>query len=239
MPRRSLPIVLLWLWFTHLPAAALVVSDIPDALKPWREWVLWQEQTHACPILATDQNPRACVWPTSLQLNLTDQGGIFTLKVKSFADLATVLPGDEAHWPQDVTVNGEPFPVMGAEGRPTAFLPPGAHNISGRFLWERPPSVLTVPNHIGLIELTFNHQPVPWPTLNEHGQLWLAEDDTGLTASSNANTMVRMEPPRVGRPQRKYRPAAAGPPNRPVAEAVRWTGRAGEPRSIVRPPVSC
>ena len=188
MPRRSLPIVLLWLWFSHLTAAPLAVSDIPDALKPWREWVLWQDQTHACPILAIDQNPRACIWPTSLQLDLTVQGGSFTLKVKSFADIATVLPGDEAHWPQDVTVDGEPFPVMGIEGRPTAFLPPGAHNIAGRFLWERPPSVLTVPNHIALIELTVNHQLVPWPTLNEHGQLWLAEDSTGPTASSNANT---------------------------------------------------
>jgi len=170
-------------------AAPIAPTDIPDPLKPWSRWVLWNDKTQPCPTLARIPETRQCHWPTSLQLSLNGQGGLFTLTVQTFSDDPVMLPGDEGHWPQSVSVDGKPLAVMNDADRPQAHLSPGSHVITGQFIWDRLPTVLSIPDHLALIELNVDRKPVTFPSLNEQGQLWLTHEQENDPASSNAATL--------------------------------------------------
>lgn len=190
MLRRSLPAFLLLLQLAGFALAGPIApAEIPDPLKPWSSWVLWNDKTQPCPVLAGTPDKRQCDWPASLQLALDDRGGLFTLGVQTFSDHPVTLPGDEGHWPQSVTVDGKPLAVMNAAGRPTAHLLPGSHVIAGRFIWDRLPPVLNIPAHLALIELNVDQKPVTFPALNEQGQLWLASDQESVPTASSADTL--------------------------------------------------
>jgi hypothetical protein len=45
-------------------------ADIPDALKPWEEWVLHNQEEKVCPPAFNDRSDHRCCWPTDLALNL-------------------------------------------------------------------------------------------------------------------------------------------------------------------------
>ena len=71
MLRRSLPVFLLLLQLAGFALAGPIApADIPDPLKPWSSWVLWNDKTQPCPVLAGTPDKRQCDWPASLQLAL-------------------------------------------------------------------------------------------------------------------------------------------------------------------------
>ena len=118
-------------------AAPLAPEDVPDPLKPWRGWALWNDKTLPCPGLAGSRDERPCAWPSSLKLKLDAHGGQFELNVQMFAEQRLILPGDDEHWPQSVKSDGQPQAVTPSDGRPTVWLKPGARCWVGR-----PPSRL-------------------------------------------------------------------------------------------------
>ncbi|MFM8441834.1 MAG: hypothetical protein ACKN9W_00655, partial [Methylococcus sp.] len=170
-------------------AAPLALEDVPDPLKPWRGWALWNDKTLPCPGLAGGQDERPCAWPSSLKLKLDAHGGQFELNVQMYAEQRLILPGDSEHWPQSVKDGGQPIVVTPSDGRPTVWLKPGAHALSGQFLWDRLPSVLSIPPGQALIQLEVERQPIVFPALNEKGQLWLRGEDDDQRPERSDDTL--------------------------------------------------
>jgi hypothetical protein len=165
-------------------ARPLVPEQVPEPLKPWTNWVLWDHEDRACPFANGNPEDRRCVWPTRLELALDERGGRFAHNVQVYAERWTGLPGDAEHWPQEVQVDGKPAVVLESdEERPGLRLPPGPHAVAGRFAWDSLPENLNLPDNTGVIALTVNGKPVPIPVLNEQGQLWI-HDDGGKPAGA-------------------------------------------------------
>lgn len=194
MPHRPI----LWLLFLLL-ASSLVAARplpperIPEPLKPWADWILWQQEDRACPGIDGNPEERRCVWPTRLRLDLDDRGGRFTLAVRVYAEHWAALPGDETHWPEDVRSDGQPTLLANQDGRPGVRLAPGLHTLTGRFAWDRLPENLSLPDHTAVIELGVGGKPVPIPALNSQGQLWIHDDGTQPAGAPEATDTLALQ----------------------------------------------
>lgn len=159
------------------PASAerLAPADVPEPLRPWIGWALGEEDRALCPSIQP-AGRSACAFPGRLSLDLGERGGGFVLR--AHADRAGVfaLPGGGETWPEDVVVDRRPVAVVGSADSgapPSVRLDPGAHEVRGRFVWPRLPSVILVPEDIGLVELRIAGQPVAFPARDDRGRLWL------------------------------------------------------------------
>ena len=172
-PRSTGQLILLILLFMLLRTA---IGDeqphVPDALEPWVDWVLHDQDQRGCSLDADGQ--RVCAWPGQLALSLDGTGGRFSQTWQLDADDWVPLPGGGAFWPEQVVADGEPVPVVERDGRPVLRLEAGRHRLSGRLSWPRPPRVLPVPAEIGLLTLTIDGQRVVGPRRDTEG-LWLGE----------------------------------------------------------------
>src|SRR5262249_44879826 len=116
---------------------------------------------------------RECAWPGRLTLDLDGKGGRFTQQWALYREAWVRLPGDSARWPQEVRVDGKPQPVAASEGAPAVRLGKGKHEVSGVFVWDELPELLPIPEATGLLLLTLEGKPVPFPNRDPLGQLWL------------------------------------------------------------------
>ncbi len=166
-----------WLCYALLvlpsPAAAMEPGKVPEALRPWTDWVLHEAKDKDCPFLYNEHATRRCDWPAQLDLDLAEQGGGFNQRWRVYREGWVALPGDSKHWPQEVTVDGAAATVVERDGRPLVRLLPGEHLLSGRFQWTRLPESLMVPPDTGLIALKLAGVPVPAIDLRADGELWL------------------------------------------------------------------
>ena len=142
------------------------------------DWVLHDTPQAPCPFLYNAPQ-RHCAWPARLELKLDDTGGGFTQQWQVHAETWLHLPGDAEHWPQSVTVNGEPALVSLDAGRPALRLPAGSYRVTGQFLWERAPETLLIPPATGLLALSIDGAVVPFPDLEGDGRLWLRGRQSG------------------------------------------------------------
>jgi hypothetical protein len=154
-------------------AAPLTPEQIPEPLKPWVGWVLWDQRERACPPAPDDAGARQCVWPGRLELDLDERAGRFKLQVRTYAEAWVPLPGDAEHWPSGVEADGQPGLVEAQDERPGLRLAAGVHAITGRFAWDRLPESLSIPDHAGLVALVVQGRPVPIPAFNDEGALWI------------------------------------------------------------------
>ncbi|MEL6868303.1 MAG: hypothetical protein AAFO81_00755 [Pseudomonadota bacterium] len=150
---------------------------IPEDLQQWQDWVLHDAAEFTCPLDASkneDGDAHRCLWPETLNINIDAQGARFSQTVTVFADTTLVaLPGSTRYWPQSVTANGTPTPVVADNNLPTVFLPPGTHQLRGQLRWTQRPAQLPIPAATGLIALTINGDAVSRPN-RKTGSLWLA-----------------------------------------------------------------
>lgn len=141
------------LWIVALPLSA---QDIPQPLHDWQGWVLHDLPQHACPF-PSDQQPQAgvyqCTWPGRLALEAGKEGGRFSLDVHLDAPGWVALPGDARYWPQQVSANNKPLPVLKADDQPQVWLESGDYSLHGSLPWSERPVRLTVPEEIGLVQL--------------------------------------------------------------------------------------
>jgi hypothetical protein len=167
-----------------LPVAAQPTppEDLPPELRSWVRWVLEDVPEHGCVKVA---DIAVCTWPGRLQLSLGETGGTFELSAAAdrAADLA--LPGDLQRWPQSVTLDGRPVPVVERSGVPTVRLPAGTHVVQGRFAWPRLPDALAVPPSLALVDLAVGGRGVGHPRRDDDG-LWLREEAAGPAAEGEA-----------------------------------------------------
>lgn len=169
-------------------ARPMTVEQVPAPLKPWVPWVLHGQEEQTCPFLYSDPAQRRCAWPGRLVLELGPQGGSFSQSWSVAYESWVALPGSPRHWPQGVTVDGEPWLVTERDGRPALSLPAGDHVVAGAFQWEVTSEFLQVPPETGLVALSLDGTPVPFPNLDRSGRLWLAEraGASGRKGISNA-----------------------------------------------------
>jgi len=160
--------------------------DVPDALKSWIPWALDGAKNSVCPVAGAQA---VCLWPGRLALDLGSGGGSFLLGVRAEHDLDVPLPGADKPWPQAVTLDGKPAPVLEDDGVPVVRVPAGTHRLEGRFVWERLPDTLNVPEAIGLVDLSVSGRSVPFPRREEGGLLLLRQ---GASESEGENLQLRV-----------------------------------------------
>src|SRR5688572_5267997 len=114
-------------------ARRLEKDDVPEPLRPWADWVLHDQEEARCPFLQNQGDARRCTWPARLVLALGEAGGTFSQDWLAFRKTWVPLPGDEQHWPQDVTVDGKPATATLRNGVPMVELPEGEHAVAGGF----------------------------------------------------------------------------------------------------------
>lgn len=158
--------------FTH---AAYGPVAVPEALQPWREWVMHDNATYPCPFSPGDFDARVCAWPTSLNLDIEPRGAVFTQHWQVYQAGYLALPGDEKVWPQDITLNGQPVAIVIKEQRPHVHAPAGAIEIRGRFAWTALPEALSLPAETALLTVTRNGERVAFPNLDSEGRFWLKQ----------------------------------------------------------------
>ncbi len=157
-----------------LAASPLMAGNpIPEPLKPWTGWVMWDSPDVNCPSPYNDAKTHLCVWPGELKIQASARGGSFSQEVRVFRNVGFSLPGNSENWPVDVKVDGKRVPVVLSNGRPQIMLEPGAVTISGRFNWEAIPQKINIPPAVGIIHLTVGDKRVPFPVLDKYGVLWL------------------------------------------------------------------
>lgn len=144
-------------------------EDIPPALKPWIPWVLADLGDEACPDF---NGTYSCAWPGSLQLHLDQRGGDFQQDVVMSTRAWHVLPGQHGAWPNGVTIDGKPWPVVEREQHPAVELAAGRHDIRGSFSWERVPETLHVGQHTAFLSLHLGGKNIPL-IKRESGNIWL------------------------------------------------------------------
>ncbi|MEA3274510.1 MAG: hypothetical protein U9Q81_04290 [Pseudomonadota bacterium] len=162
--------------------AATVEDRVPESLKPWIPWVLDREDRRDCP-LHGGAGERLCAWPGRLHLDLDRTGGLFAQRWQLYAEGWVPLPGDKAHWPQDVRVGSDFAAVVEHEGVPALKLDAGEYAVSGRFVWRERPEGLAVPTATGLVALSLDGEPVQFPRRDRDGRLWLGRAEQGTAGA--------------------------------------------------------
>jgi len=187
---RSVLIMVISKWFTPLAATAwlLVASTsataappevkkpLPDPLKAWADWALWDEKDLDSP--SPYHNPKQALrlWPSRLSLEVSGTGGRFDFEATVFNETWVPLPGDGELWPVEVTANGTAVPVVEHKGRPAVKLAPGKHQLAGSYRWLSVPQRIAMPLEIGILSLKLNDRPVESPVWDAQGFLWLKRD---------------------------------------------------------------
>lgn len=137
--------------------------QVPAALEPWRSWVMHGQEFRACPLLAGKEGKAAdeylCAWPGVLDIRADANGAAITQRWRVEAESWVPLPGTDYDWPQQVTVDGQPAPVVNREG-PALRLAPGTHDVRARFQWHTRPETLHVPAAVGIVALEVDGKTV-------------------------------------------------------------------------------
>jgi hypothetical protein len=172
---------------------------VPDALEPWREWVLAEHPAHACPSLSSSAKLRHCQWTSSLSIHADAQGARFTMEVELFAPADVILPGAPGVWPADVNVTATPGSGSGPasravteqQGKPRVRAEPGRYLVSGRLAWPRLPDAIPIPPRYGVLNVSIDGAPVIQP-LVEDGRLWLGRSGAPQAETTSDSLEVRV-----------------------------------------------
>lgn len=161
-----------WLFGIPLTAAG-PVREVPEPLKPWTGWALWDERGLDSPRPYHDAKQALKLWPSRLALEADAAGGSFALEVVAFNETWLPLPGDGELWPVEVLANGAPLPVVAHAGKPSVRLDKGSHHLTGKYHWQSVPQRLAIPPEIGILSLRLEGAEVASPVWDAQGFLWL------------------------------------------------------------------
>ncbi|MBW8873616.1 MAG: hypothetical protein JF614_01515 [Acidobacteria bacterium] len=175
--RALLTLALSLLTALSLAAGPIPKDRIPAPLQTWTDWVMRGHEPEVCPFLlgATDASTAEtqCTWPGRLALDLGEKEGRFrqewTLQIPGFVP----LPGEERHWPVELTVDGRPAAAVENGGAPGVWLAAGRHALAGAFRWDSLPESLDLSQEVGLVSLTVRGAAVPFPDRDADGRIFL------------------------------------------------------------------
>jgi hypothetical protein len=165
---------------TFLPSSLLSIplsdAQIPEPLRAWKAWALWNEESNSSATPYNDPNKHILFWPSQLSLSADATGGQFSISVFTHCETWVPLPGGGNVWPLEVMSNGKPAAVLEHDGKPALRLPQGSFKIAGVFRWNEVPQAISVPREIGILALTVDGRAVEFPVWNDDGLLWLRRD---------------------------------------------------------------
>lgn len=164
------------LWWAIASATGVAHAeelDVPDALKPWKAWVLWPDKDRACPPLFNDAGVRICFWPSRLSLVVEKGRATWDVAVDVFAETWVPLPGGAETWPTNVRADGEPAVVLERDGKPFVRLSAGRRRLEGEFQWNETPQRVPLPREIGVLSLVVEGEAIEPPNWDADGDVWL------------------------------------------------------------------
>jgi len=188
-PGWTLVALLACLFAGVVHAAPLTPAEVPEPLKPWVPWVLGDVESALCPYEPASSETR-CAWPSRLDLALTDTRAEFSQQWLVYERGWVPLPGDDERWPQEVKVGDVLAVVQVEDGRPGLELGPGAHRVTGVFLWDTLPEKLAVPAETGLLSLTVRGEAVAFPQRDNDGVLWLQKREAADSEENLLDVVV-------------------------------------------------
>ncbi len=189
---RTILFLLLGFFAVFAHAKTLTPEQVPEPLKPWIDWVLQDQTELGCPFLYNSYEEKRCSWPSRLTLDFAAIQGNFAIDWSVYKESWIVLPGNQQHWPQHVSVNGKSAAVLERDGLPAVKLGAGNYQVKGGFLWDAIPESLNIPSDTGLVALTINGTAIPTPTIKE-GQLWLTANDIGQLKPENVQNSLDIQ----------------------------------------------
>jgi hypothetical protein len=152
--------------------------NIPSVLEDWKSWSLWGHQTQLDSPATYDGSGKLLpLWPSKVEVNASQTGCEFQQTVRAFTPCWVNLPGDAKYWPQDVKVGGQPIAILPHNAKPSIWLEPGEHTVTGRIIWNQLPQKLPLPPETGLVRLTVNAQLVDSPLWDNDGHIWLNKSE--------------------------------------------------------------
>ena len=146
---------------------------IPEVLRPWQDWVTWDDDQRDCPTQYNRFDKPICSWPSALEVLVDGDGGQFTSSVRVFKEAWVALPGSAKSWPMNVQIGGQVVAVVEHDGVPSVKLLPGLHELTGEFRWSPMPQRITIPKEVGILSLVIEGVPVKVPQWDSDGQVWL------------------------------------------------------------------
>ncbi len=176
-----------------LNAKTLNANDVPEPLKPWVNWVLFDNDEIKCPFLYNSNSNIQCVWPSHLELSLNNSKGNFKQSWLVYKTSWIQIPGDLKRWPQNITIDGKTAIISQKNNKPYIQLKPGNHTIKGDFLWDTIPDNMSIAKNTGIIKLVVKGQVVNLPKVQNDGQLWLRDQDIGQVKSSNESDNLELK----------------------------------------------
>ncbi|MEL7450598.1 MAG: hypothetical protein AAFN78_15400, partial [Pseudomonadota bacterium] len=177
--------------------------EVPDELAAWQNWVLHDHPEVNCPIMTGSPRlagERLCAWPGALSVAATATEAQFTQSWQLYADGWVPLPGNAQYWPQDVKSQGRDLPVVARNEAPFAWLPAGAHEITGSIGWQQRPARLPIAAGTGMVNLTLNGRRVDFPRW-QPGTLWLGRSGQASGAREDSLRITVHRTLRDGLPQ--------------------------------------
>jgi len=156
-----------WLFAVLVPfalaAGVAFAQQTPAGLEPWRAWVLKGEEFRACALIsgrgATGRDDYVCTWPGTLSITADAGGATIAQRWRVDIDGWVPLPGNSAHWPQQVTVEGRPAVVVDRNG-PNLWLGVGTHEVRARIPWSERPQSLSIPPSTTTISLSVDGRAI-------------------------------------------------------------------------------
>lgn len=197
----------------HGPKALAQEERIPDSLKVWKEWVLWEGSPQEIPHPYNDANTSLTVWPSTLAIQVQGNSASWTLAVQVYRKTYFSLPGDADSWPRNVrassliattsptpesnavedvrsTLVDVPLVVLPKNDVPVVELPPGSYKLTGEFQWTNTATKVAIPKSIGIVELTLDGNAVPFPNWDSSGFLWLSRSQSEVTEQNRISVKV-------------------------------------------------
>ena len=185
---RRIIFILLILLCPSLVLATFNIA-IPEPLQPWKGWVLHDEKHIDCVTPYNNSQNRLCIWQSNLKLDLTDSQGTFSFNLQTDTSGFVSLPGNLEYWPQQVKVGDKFAAVVSKNNLPHIYLTPGSYLVSGQFLYERMPQILTIPKNMAIVALNINGRPVEKITRHQDGRLWLSTQVADVKDSQKENSL--------------------------------------------------
>jgi hypothetical protein len=184
---------LLLLILSNCVQAALPLGELPSALKDWTDWVQYETQHRACPLMAgsdvDDAGSYLCAWPGRLDLRADDSGARFEQAWTLYQDSSVPLPGDESLWPQQVRVDGAVAPVVSHEGHPVLWLKAGIHRVEGALLWDERPESIKLDARVARIALSVDGKAI-FPIQRDADALWLGRAENTAQEADSLDVQV-------------------------------------------------
>ncbi len=152
---------------------------IPEPLRPWIPWALWDEESKLSPPTYRDAQEKIHYWPSQVEIDADQTQGDWKVPVRVFRESWIPLPGGIEHWPMEVSDGTKNLIVVEHHGFPSVKLPAGSYTLQGRWRWNAIPQKIAIPRSYGWIRLMVRDELVATPNWDSNGQLWLNRATVG------------------------------------------------------------